>query len=464
MTTKNKIHFSLAIIALIATSLACGLPGANQVAVDEAVQATLAAREVEPAVEDSSGDTVEESSEVTEVEATEEPTAEPPTPTPTVQHLVIPSSPASVQSFMTDRSTASLAGERRAIGDNFDINLLERPFTAESMDYKDFLDITRAEMSLNPPFMYVTVHLEGSAPADSTAAYGVEVDTDIDGHGDWLVLGMVPPDSTWTTDGVRACRDANGDVGGPTPMRTDLPHASRDGYEDCVFDSGYGVGPDEAWIRRDPSHADRVQIAFLFSLIGSDGQFTWGAWSDDGVHEPDWFDYHDHFTLTEAGSPASESSNYPLKTMPLMDNTCRWGYGFTPNGSEIGVCYVPPTPTPEPTGSISGYVYRGTSGSPSSPRFPGVTVLLGQGGCTSSGYKSTTTGRDGSYTFTGLPAGQYCVTVNSSTLPSASYGWGSMSPSFPATSCPPFNPYQGVNLGANENKSNINFAFLEIVG
>jgi len=71
-------------------------------------------------------------------------------------------------------------------------------------------------------------------------------------HGDWLVLADAPPDSEWTTDGVRACRDANGDVGGPTAMIPDGPHASRDGYEDCVFDSGYGIGPDEAWIRRDP--------------------------------------------------------------------------------------------------------------------------------------------------------------------------------------------------------------------
>jgi len=463
MHSKNRIYIIVAFIALITASLACGPVSADQAQVDEAVQATLAA--MDTVVEDG-GAVVEggdEAPDVVVVPATEEPPAEPPTPTATVNHQIIPSNPSSVQSFMTDRSTAALAGERRAIGDNFDINLLERPFAAESMDYKDYLDITRAELSLNPPFVYVTIYLEGGAPTDSTAAYGVEVDTDIDGHGDWLILGIVPADSTWTTTGVRACRDANGDVGGPTPMRTDLPHAARDGYEDCVFDSGYGVGPDEAWIRRDPGHADRIQIALLFTLIGSDSQFMWGAWADEELQEPEWFDYHDHFTLAEAGSPSSESSHYPLKAMALMDNTCRWSYGFTPTGTEIGVCYVPPTPTPEPQGSITGYVYAGRGSSPSSERLQNVTVTLGQGSCSSSGYKSTSTNGDGFYSFNQLPPGTYCVTVNKNTLPSASYGWGTMYPGgFPSP--PGANPYHQVDLAPNGTINNVNFGFERIVG
>jgi hypothetical protein len=428
MKNRHKLHISLAIIALIATSLACGLPSADQDQVEEAVRATLAALDIEPEGEGDEVTVAEETTEQDEVQATEEPTTEPPTPTATVQHQIIPSSPASVNSFMTDRSTAALAGERRAIGDNFDINLLERPFSAESMDYKDYLDITRAELSLNPPFVYITIHLEGSAPTDATAAYGVEVDSDIDGHGDWLILGLLPADSTWTTDGVRACHDANGDVGGPTPMRTDPPHASRDGYEDCVFDSGYGISPDEAWIRRDPSHADRVQIAFLFSLIGSDGEFMWGAWSDEAIKEPGYFDYHDHFTLAEAGSPATESSHYPLKAMALMDNTCRWGYGFTPNGTEIGVCYVPPTPTPVPPGSISGLIFRDTNHDGDldggEGAISGITVTLGSGACSSSGLGSTSTSgaTPTNYSFSNLSAGTYCVTVQIAPISSCG-GW-----------------------------------------
>jgi hypothetical protein len=412
-----------------------------------------------------SGEATKAPDAATSAEATQPPVeaTEDALPTPTVAHQIQPSNPASVKSFMVDRSSAALASERRANADNFDINLLERPFTTQVMDYQEYLDITRAELSLGPPWLYITIFLEGSPPAGSEAAYGVEIDLDIDGHGDWLILADAPPDSEWTTDGVLACRDANGDVGGPTAMIPDGPHDDRDGYEDCVFDSGYGIGPDEAWIRRDPGHADRIQIAFLYSLIGNDGKFTWGAWSDEGIKDPAWFDYNDHFTSIEAGSPASESSQYPVKAMASLDNTCRWAYGFIPTGSEPGVCFIPPTPTPLPQGSISGYVYAGYSSSPSSERLQNVTVTLGQGSCSSSGYKSMTTNSDGYYSFTQLPPGTYCVTVIKSTLPSASYGWGTIYPSgFPSP--PGANPYHQMDLTPNGTINDVNFGFQRIIG
>jgi hypothetical protein len=39
--------------------------------------------------------------------------------------------------------------------------------------------------------------------------------------------------------------------------------------------------------------------------------------------------------------------------MARMDNTCRWGYGFTPDGTEPGACFIPPTPTPTYTPSAT---------------------------------------------------------------------------------------------------------------
>jgi len=471
MSSARHRSITLGLTALILASMACSLPGlGSQADVDLAVTQTLqAVATISQATLDAgSGGAAPAQETISAPEATEQPAAteEPPaeaTPTPTVAHITFPANPGGVASFMTDRSTKALAGERRAIADNFDINLLERPFTSETMEYRDYLDIIRAELSASSPFIYITIYLEGAPPGDSQAAYGVEVDLDLDGHGDWLILGMAPPGTEWTTDGVRACRDANGDVGGPTPMRSDSPHPARDGYEDCVFDSGYGIGPDEAWIRRDPGHADRIQIAFLFSLIGSDGEFLWGAWADEGIKEPAWFDYHDHFTLAEAGSPASNSSHYPLKALALVDNTCRWGYGFQPDGSEPGACFVPPTPTPEPQGSISGYVYHGRGSSPSSERLANVTVTLGAGSCSSSGYKSTTTNSQGYYEFGQLPPGTYCVTVVKSTLPPASYGWATVYPSG-FLSLPGTNPYQQVSLGPDANVGNINFGFEPIIG
>jgi hypothetical protein len=296
--------------------------------------------------------------------------------------------------------------------------------------------------------MYVTIFLEGGAPADAEPTYGVEVDTDLDGHGDWLVTGPLSEGTDWSTDGVRACRDANGDVGGPTAMRSDTPNASRDGYEDCVFENGYGISPDEAWIRRDPGHSDRVQIAFMFSLIGSDGEFMWGAWADEGVKEPGFFDYHDHFTFPEAGSPASNSSEYPLKALALVDNTCRWGYGFQPTGSEPGVCYVPPTPTPILPGSISGTVwwdlnYDG-SWDGGEGGWDGATVRLRSGGCGGSVIDSMTTGGDGAFSFTNLDPGNYCVTVETNC--------GKCSGTCASTS-----EQRSVSVGSGENVTGVNF-------
>jgi len=272
------------------------------------------------------------------------------TPSPTVEHMVRPDSPGSLSSYMTDRSTRNYAAERRAIADNFDVNLIERPYTSEVMDYLEYLDIVRGELSISGNWVYVTIFLEGAPPADSQAVYAVEIDSDIDGRGDWYISGIVPASSEWTTDGVYAWKDSNNDVGGITPLHADSPSPAWDGYETQLFAQGIGNDPDAAWIRRSPTQPDQVQLAFKHTLIGSIGEFMWGVWSEEMVIQPGWLDYNDHFTPEEAGSPEINSSLYPIKQAAMMDNTCRWAVGFTPDGTEPGVCYVaPPTPTPTVT-------------------------------------------------------------------------------------------------------------------
>ena len=75
----------------------------------------------------------------------------------------------------------------------------------------------------------------------------------------------------------------------------------------------------------------------------------WGAWAQMGGLHPELFDYNDHFTLAQAGDPFPGNANYPIKALAELDNTCRWAVGFTPNGSEPGLCQHAPTPTPYPT-------------------------------------------------------------------------------------------------------------------
>jgi hypothetical protein len=468
MPPKRLKHVSMPMAVLLVISLACSLPtqfGTPQVSSDQltlqAVGTQVALATLAAAVPSATGAPAEPPTETASPGEDATATMAEPTETATVVHLTTPSNPGSVNSFVTDRSSKPLASERRAIGDNFDVLLFERPFTAGSMDYLGYLDITRGELSASGPWFYVTLSLEGAPPMEQAPRYGVEVDIDKDGRGDWLIWGSAPPDSNWTTNGVQALQDTDNNVGGSTPVKAEPPPQTGNGYDQVVFDSGQGVDPDAAWIRRSPGSGSQVQIAFKQGLIASPGEFMWGVWADAGPQDPAWFDYNDHFSPAEAGSPVSGASNYPLSQLAQIDNSCRWGYGFTPTGSEPGSCYVPPTPTPTPQGSISGYVYRGTSSSPSGSPLGGVTVTLGQGSCSSSGYRSTTTSSNGSYSFSELPPGTYCVTVRKNTLPPASYGWGTMYPGgFGASG----DPYQQVSLGADEHRSGVNFAFLEIVG
>ncbi len=440
---STSIRLTLPLLLLLLAGLACNFgSGAQGISVDEAVRLTLAVKEpagtAPPAV--------------IAVAATTAPPTEPaPTatfttapPTPTVVHMTIPGSPGGVNSFMTDRSSAALAAERRSIGDNFDINLFERPFTATTMDYQGYLDINRAELSAASPWLYVTLFLEQAPPAGTAAWYAAEVDTDLDGRGDYLVVGQGPSRTDWTADGVQVFYDSNNDVGGANPIAADPPPQTGNGYDQKIFDQGQGTDPDMAWIRISPSNPTRVQLAFKYAAVGAPDKFLWGAIADEGVKHPDWLDYNDHFTPADAGSPTSGSSLYPVKALASIDNTCRWAYGFVPTGTEPGICPVPPTPTPKPDGSIAGVAYADYSHigtrDPGEPGIGNLTVTLGAGACPSSGLASTTTAGNGSYFFGGLSAGTYCVRVHP------------VNCSWIAVTTDPIT----VNLNAGENKNGIN--------
>lgn len=443
---RPPFRVTLPLALLLIAGLACNVtPSVKAPDIGEAVRQTVEA--IGPVITTAPEIAAATVPPPTQAEPTATFTLEP--PTPTVVHVTIPGSPGGVNSFMTDRSSATLASERRSIGDNFDILMFERPFTTTAMDYQGYLDITRGELSAASPWVYVTLSLEQAPPAGSTAWYSVEVDTDIDGRGDFLVAGMAPGRTEWTTDGVQVFRDSNNDVGGANPITANAPPQSGNGYDDRIFDQGQGTDPDLAWIRIHPSNPARVQIAFKYAAIGSPDKFLWGVAADDGVKHPDWYDYNDHFSPSEAGSPTSGSSLYPVKALASVDNTCRWAYGFTPTGTEPGICPVPPTPTPIADASIAGFAYgdfsnRGTK-DPGEPGIGGLTVTLGSGACGSSGLASTSTASNGGYQFGGLGPGTYCVTV----LP-AHCSWTAVTPD-PIT----------VILGAGEHKNGINVGMLE---
>jgi hypothetical protein len=293
------------------------------------------------------------------------------TSTPIVHAMTPGEPPTTFISAVSDSNSSTTASAHRANGgENFNINLFERPFTSTSMDYLPDLDIIGARLTRDTTWVYLNIALEGQNPAGGLLGdYGAEFDLNLDGRGDLLLMAK-KPGATWSTDGVRVWTPSKNDVGGARPILSDPP-SNTSGYDTLVFDQGVGSDPDAAWARVSPTDPNSVQLAIKNTLIKNAGTFMWGAWAmDDSMLHPDWFDYNDHFTLAQAGSPLIEdTTNYPLKALAEVDNTCRWAVGFVPTGNEPGICPVPATPTPKPTatftpsptpikpGAIAGTVY-----------------------------------------------------------------------------------------------------------
>jgi hypothetical protein len=341
-----------------------------------------------------------------------------PTATYTIVHLMTPANTSGTTRFITDIQTKDYAAQKKAVGgDDFSTNRYERPFTAKEMVYLSDVDLTQVQMRIASPWVYITFEFAAPrAEGIGQTMYGAEFDTNKDGRGEYLVWGASPPSGTWTTDGVEVWKDSNYDVGGPTPQITNAPWNLGDGYDKNLIASGKGDDPDLAWIRHIEGGA-KVQLAFKYSAIGNASQFLWNGLADAGVRNLKWFDYNDHFTQLEAGSPyPAQTTLYPLNALYALDNTCRDAYGFIPTGTEPGLCMY--------FGSISGTVFRDydENGVLNSGEL-GInrgTVLLGQGACPSSGFRTATFGSPGAYAFNDLLIGTYCVT-HVMTFPDPSY-------------------------------------------
>jgi hypothetical protein len=274
----------------------------------------------------------------------------PSTGTPQPTPMGVPGEPPPGGQTMTDRLSAVLADEARSVGDYFDMNFYERPFTSEDMTYVGYLDLgPRAYLTVSHPWVYVTLNLEEAPPLEAQAVYAVELDQNRDGRGDWLISAEAPPSEIWTTNGVRVYQDSNDDVGGRIPVQADTEPG--DGYDRIVFDEGQGLGAAAAWVRRGPDNAASIQFAFRFSILGEESTFIWGVWAAESL-PPEQFDFNDYFSHEEAGSPLINNRFYPLKELALIDNSCRWVFGYVPGSPAPGLCYFntpTPTITPIPT-------------------------------------------------------------------------------------------------------------------
>ncbi len=272
-----------------------------------------------------------------------QPTAESqPAPTTGPAHVATPGDlPEGKGIFVGDQSSVSSSSKARAlVGDQFAKGKFERPYNANTMDvYYPFVDIVSANFYAGDPWTYVRITLVSPDSSGAfPAKYAVEIDKNMDGRGEMLIIADQPASKDWTTNGVRVLEDRNGDIGGAKAVIADSAGLTGDGYEYVAFDQGQGEDPDAAWVRLSASDPNSLEMAFKTSLLGGDTTWMAGIWAGTDSLNPALFDLNDHFTHADAGDPLSDSTLYPIKRLAELDNTCRAGIGFTPSGNEPGIC------------------------------------------------------------------------------------------------------------------------------
>lgn len=265
------------------------------------------------------------------------PPAPPPTETPGVQHQDIPISAPESRPY-PDVVSVDTAPEKRApYGDSYDLNRLERPFSQE-MIYIPDLDITAFSISEDETWYYVSIGLVGKDPNNTLSInYAVELDKNLDGFGDFLILAQPPYTEEWSAANIKIYADTNRNTAGLNPVKSDAPF-NGDGFDTLIHSIADGIGddPDLAWVRINAGPLATVQFAFKKSWAGS--QFMYGVMADGGLKDVAKLDYVNHFTLPEAGSPVRRNSYYPLQALYAIDNTCYQAFGFKATGFEPKIC------------------------------------------------------------------------------------------------------------------------------
>jgi hypothetical protein len=332
---------------LVFLALACNAPGLGDQAISEVVEALDPVAETANALADQVSatqaaldvddvqDTIDNAADL--VEDVLPDSVPPPSdqPAPNVPPGTLPDQPGPPEETIEDVNASLTAGDKNVTeGDAYQGNLYERPFSAQ-MDYIPELDILRAEISNDGNFFYVSIFLNGNA-AGMPGIFVVELDTDKDGRGDYLVVATSPVSGEWSANNMTIRMDPNADVGGQQPLKED--DAGGNGYESLILTSEQANELGTAWSRISPNDPKNIQIAFKSDFMDNREKFLWGVWADNGFKNPEMFDYNDHFTIGEAGSPMKDHENYPLKELHSVDNTCRTVYGIPHTGLEPGVC------------------------------------------------------------------------------------------------------------------------------
>lgn len=252
---------------------------------------------------------------------------------------IIPGNPSGLPHVIHDQSCRLTAHQKKAFGgDEYSLGRMERPFD-QNMAYLPGLDIIRVEMwRPGDGWVYFKIILE-DVPIAPPAVYGIELDLDIDGRGDFLVQVAAPVSEDWVESGNKIWWDSDGDVGGKIITRSDIPKYRGSGFETLKSDADTGRDPGMVWSRKSVDSKPELDLAVNEQLIGgAKGKFSWKAYTDGVAFPPSQYDLNDYYPLEEAGSPVLGELFYPLKAVHSGDSTCRRLSGLSPSGSEQGVC------------------------------------------------------------------------------------------------------------------------------
>jgi len=329
MPNKIRTRFVYLFVFILIFSLACNLPGF--VIQPETLQLpTVTATQPPPSP------TQPQPTETlfsAESNLPELPTA---TATPVIVHVVLPANEVLSGMIVYDVESSGTGPEKRApYGDSYDIYRMERPFSQE-MDYIPDLDIATYNVQITEDWVYVSIELIGKEPNNELGIhYGVELDVNGDGFGEYIIWSNPPYTTEWSTQGMQVFADKNHDTGGLSAALSDAP-LDGDGYEVKIFDSGLGNDPDLAWIRVYAGRQATVQFAFKKSFFGS--SFLLGVLADAGLNDVGRMYYNDRLTEPEAGSPEKSEKYYPLKGLYAFDNACREAYNYKETGLEPQLC------------------------------------------------------------------------------------------------------------------------------
>ena len=322
---QKRWRFTVAIITIVAAMLAC----------NSSSTATEVVPTNQPPTEP--------------VAVVETATNPPPTEIPILHQIFPVDLPSSRSGQAGDQNSSVTANQKKSNGgDKFTFEQFERPFNANTMDvYFPELDIIDTLVYQDNTWIYGTIKVVDRGAANSSPyRFAMQLDTNVDGKGDFLVVASNPPSTDWTTDGVQVYFDANSDVGNLTSMVADKDAPGGDGFEQMLFDQGKGNDPDAAWVRVSPDDTHTVEIAVKRSLLGNTDLFMANMWTGHATLDPAMFDYSDHYTHEQAGAADPEFPFfYQIKAIYELDSTCRIAVGFQPTGSEPGLCALAVVPT-----------------------------------------------------------------------------------------------------------------------